>query len=100
MAHDTLSISNWKSQLIARLSRNKYPPEARARGEHGTVQVAFSIDRRGGVHGRSILQRSGSALLDQATLMLITRAAPFPPPPPEIRGAEIPIIVPIRHDIR
>jgi protein TonB len=94
-------VPNWKSQLIARLIRNKqYPAEARARGEHGTVQVAFSIDRRGDVHRQRIVQSSGSPLLDRATLALVNRAAPFPPPPAEMRGAEIPINVPIRYDIR
>ena len=95
------AVPNWKSQLVARLERAKrYPSEARARGEHGTAQLAFSVDRHGGVHHARIVRSSGSSLLDRETLALIARAAPLPPPPPEVKGAQIAIVVPIRYDIR
>jgi periplasmic protein TonB len=95
------AVPNWKSRLVATLERNKrYPPEARARGEQGVAQLAFTIDRRGGVHHARIVRSTGSSLLDDATLALIERAQPLPPPPPEIAGAEIAIVVPIRYNIR
>ena len=95
------AVPNWKSQLVARLERYKrYPSEAQSRGEYGVAQLAFSVDRSGGVHNARITRSSGSSLLDQATLALIARAAPLPPPPPEITGSQIPISVPIRYDIR
>ena len=87
--------------MVATLERSKrYPSEARARGEQGVAQLAFSIDRHGGVHHARIVRSSGSSLLDEATLALIERAQPLPPPPPEIAGAEIAIVVPIRYNIR
>jgi len=95
------AVPNWKSQLVATLERSKrYPSEARVRGEQGVAQLAFSIDRRGGVHHARIVRSSGSSLLDEATLALLERAQPLPPPPPEIAGAEIAIVVPIRYNIR
>ena len=95
------AVPNWKSRLVATLERSKrYPSEARARGEQGVAQLAFSIDRHGGVHHARIVQSSGSSLLDAATLALIERAQPLPPPPPELAGAEIAIVVPIRYNIR
>jgi protein TonB len=94
------ALPNWKSALVARLERYKrYPADAQARGEHGVTQLAFSVDREGGVHHARILRSSGSSLLDRATLALIERAQPLPPPPPEIRGAQIAIVVPIRYNI-
>jgi protein TonB len=100
-ARNPYALPNWKSQLVARLERYKrYPPEARSRGEHGVAELAFSVDRGGGVHHAQILRSSGSALLDQATLSLVERAAPLPPPPAEVAGAQIAIVVPIRYDIR
>jgi periplasmic protein TonB len=100
-AHNPAALPNWKSRLVARLERYKrYPAEAQARGEHGVAQLAFSVDRSGGVHRARILRSSGSAALDRATLTLIARAQPLPPPPPEIRGAQIAIVVPIRYNIR
>src|SRR5215467_5893655 len=95
------AVPNWKSQLVAQLERNKrYPSEAQSRGEQGIAQLAFSVDRSGGVHNARILRSSGSSLLDQATLALVARAAPLPRPPPEVTGSQIPISVPIRYNVR
>ncbi len=83
-SHNPDAVPNWKSQLVARLERYKrYPPEAQSRGEQGVAQLAFSVDRSGGVHHARIVRSSGSSLLDAATLALVERAAPLPPPPPE-----------------
>jgi len=95
------ALPNWKSRLVARLERYKrYPAQAQARGEQGVAQLAFSIDREGRVHHARILRSSGSSLLDSATLALVERAAPLPPPPPEVAGAQIAVVVPIRYNIR
>jgi protein TonB len=95
------AVPNWKSRLVATLERAKrYPPEAQARGEHGVAQLAFSVDRSGGVHNARIVRSSGSSVLDSATVALVERAAPLPPPPPELAGAQIAISVPIRYNVR
>ena len=95
------AVPNWKSQLVARLERYKrYPSEAQARGEHGVAQLAFSVDRSGGVHKARIMQSSGSNILDRETLTLVERAQPLPPPPPEVTGSQIPIVVSIRYNAR
>jgi protein TonB len=100
-AHNPDALPNWKSQLVARLERYKqYPSQAQSRGEQGVAQLAFSVDRSGGVHHPRIVRSSGSSLLDEATLALVERAAPLPPPPPEITGAQIAIVVPIRYNMR
>lgn len=96
---DSNAVPNWKSQLVAQLERHKrYPSEAQ--GAQGVAQLAFSIDRRGGVHNARIVRSSGSNTLDQATLSLVQRAAPLPPPPPEVAGSQIAIVVPIRYHAR
>jgi periplasmic protein TonB len=95
------ALPNWKSELVSRLERYKrYPPEAQARGEHGVAQLAFSVDRSGGVHHARIARSSGSNLLDSATLAMVERAAPMPPPPRELAGTQIAVSVPIRYDTR
>jgi len=95
------AVPNWKSRLVAQLERHKrYPSQAQSRGDQGVVELAFSVDRTGGVHHARIQRSSGSSLLDRATLALLARAAPLPPPPPEIRGAQIAIEVPIRYNLR
>jgi periplasmic protein TonB len=98
-SHNPNAMPNWKSALVARLERYKrYPPEAH--GEHGVAQLAFSVDRHGGVHHARIVRSSGSHALDSATLSLVARAAPLPAPPPEVSGAQIAITVPIRYNMR
>ncbi len=98
-SHNPNALPNWKSALVARLERYKrYPSDAR--GESGIAQLAFSIDRAGGVHDARILHSSGSSALDSATLDLVARAQPLPPPPPEVQGAHIAIVVPIRYSAR
>jgi protein TonB len=93
------AVPNWKSQLVAALERQKrYPSEAR--GEQGTAQLAFSVDRQGGVHNARVTRSSGSSVLDHEALALVQRAQPLPPPPPEVQGAQIPIVVPIRYNAR
>jgi protein TonB len=100
-AHDPNAVPHWKTELVARLQRYKrYPSEAQARGEQGVAQLAFSVDRSGGVHDARIVRSSGSSALDRATLDLIARAAPLPAPPPEMRGAQIAITVPINYNLR
>src|SRR4029079_11531474 len=93
------ALPSWKTQLVAKLERAKrYPSEAR--GDQGVAQLAFSVDRQGGVHNARITHSTGSGALDHETLALVQRAAPLPPPPPEVAGAQIPIVVPIRYNAR
>lgn len=97
-ARDRHALPNWTSRLVARLERYKrYPAAAQARGEHGVARLAFSVDRKGRVHNARIVRSSGSVLLDRATLALVRRAQPLPPPPAGVRGARIPVVVPIRY---
>lgn len=100
-SHNPNAVPSWKSQLVAKLERFKrYPAEAQSRGDQGVVQLAFSIDRSGGVHHARVVRSSGFSALDEATLALVARAAPLPPPPPEMPGTQIAIVVPIRYNIR
>jgi periplasmic protein TonB len=100
-SHNPHAVPNWKSALVARLERFKrYPAEAQSRGEHGVAQLAFNVDRSGGVHHAHITRSSGSSLLDRETIALAERASPMPSPPPEVAGAQIPIVVPIRYNTR
>ncbi|HSP50536.1 MAG TPA: TonB family protein [Pseudolabrys sp.] len=98
-SHYPDAVPNWKSQLVARLERYKRAP-TEAPNASGIATLAFSVDRSGGVHRARIARSSGSSLLDAETLALVERAAPLPPPPPEISGAQIAIVVPIRYNMR
>lgn len=100
-AHNPDALPNWRSALAAAIERHKHYPEvALAHGVQGVAQVAFSVDRHGGLHDAHIVRSSGSALLDRDALAWLRRSEPLPPPPAEIRGARIPVTVPLHYDIR
>lgn len=100
-SHNSNALPNWRSALVARIERHKHYPEAAlARGEHGVARVAFSVDRRGHLHNARIVRSSGSKLLDRDALAWLHRSQPLPPPPPELPGARISVVVPLRYDIR
>ncbi|MBI3703986.1 MAG: TonB family protein [Rhizobiales bacterium] len=71
-----------------------------ASAPYGVAQLAFSIDRGGGVHNARIAHSSGSSVLDRETLALLERAQPLPPPPAEIQGGQIAVVVPIRYNFK
>ncbi len=98
-SHNSDAVPNWKSALVARLERYKRaPPEAP--NATGIATLAFNVDRDGGVHNARIVRSSGASVIDRETLSLVGRAAPMPPPPAEIPGSQIAIVVPIRYNIR
>lgn len=97
---ESTAIPTWKKLVVNALERNKrYPASAQSRGEKGTAQLAFSLDRQGRVTASSIVKSSGSKALDRETLELVRRAQPFPPPPAAMPGAQIDLTVPIRFNI-
>lgn len=93
------AIPKWRSAISALLERNKrYPAEAR--NDRGTVQVAFSLDRRGHVTSSRIITTSGSSALDREALEMIKRAQPFPPPPAALPDSELSFSVPVVFNMR
>jgi protein TonB len=91
------AMSSWRDQLMAHLQRHKrYPSDAQARGEQGTVSLAFSMDRNGRLLARRIARSSGVASLDAEALAMIQRAQPLPPFPDSMTQSRIDLVVPIR----
>ena len=101
VSHDPDAVPNWRSRLVAQIERAKrYPPAAEERGDQGDAEVAFSVDRRGGVHRLRLVRGTGSALLDHDALDWVARAAPLPRPPAEIVGPLISVRVALRYKLR
>jgi protein TonB len=95
------AVHRWETQLLAHIERFKrYPAAARARGEQGLVQVAFSIDRDGWVRASRLVKSSGSPDLDQEALAMLTRSQPVPRPPERISPSELSFTVPVQFHIR
>ncbi|MFK4872523.1 energy transducer TonB [Novosphingobium sp. ZW T3_23] len=86
----------WHARVLGRLNAVKtYPGSARARRQQGTVMVRFSVDRKGQVLSVTLHKTSGFASLDREALALPKRTSPLPPPPAEVRGNSIELVVPV-----
>jgi protein TonB len=95
-SHNPEALLNWKSLLVAQIERHKQFSGT----DRGIAQIAFTVDRSGGVHHARVAASSGSSVLDRDAIAWLERAQPLPPPPAEVAGAMIPITVPLRYNYR
>jgi TonB family protein len=94
------SISDWNDELVAQLQRNKnYPVEALNKKEEGTVIVSFTVDRSGNLVDSAVDQSSGSTILDQEAIAVLTRSQPFPPLPSDYPKFQLSLKIPIRFNL-
>ncbi|MFL1406964.1 energy transducer TonB [Marinobacter sp. M1N3S26] len=77
-------VRNWVDK-ITRVGNSNYPPEARTQGIYGDLRLLVSLRKDGTVKEVSILESSGSSVLDDAAIRIIRLAAPFAPFPDEMR---------------
>ncbi len=98
---NTKAILTYRKSLHLHLKKHqRYPAEARNRGQQGTVEVQFAIDRTGKVIERTVRKSSGNPRLDDEALAAIERASPFPLPPDEEPGEALRYAMPILFKIR
>jgi protein TonB len=94
-------VQSWQGLLNSRLEQFKrYPSLAAFRHQEGVVYLHFTMDRQGQVLSARIEKTSGFDALDEETLALIRRAAPLPPPPPEIPGDPVALTVPVQFFLK
>ena len=63
----------------------------------GKVVVAVRVARDGRVLEVEVRQSSGRAPLDDAEVHAVWRASPLPPPPPELVGNPVTLVMPITY---
>jgi protein TonB len=86
------------SQEIKRYQ--KYPLLAQRRGWEGTAEVLLRIAADGKVAGITLGKSSGRPVLDEEALNMVRRASPLPQAPPDLRGRELTVTVPIVFKLR
>lgn len=90
-------LESWKIRLSTHMQRFKrYPPASAARGEQGTAELTFTVNREGNVVAARLQKGSGFALLDEESLAMIQRAQPLPRPPRDMSGNEFSFTVPVK----
>lgn len=87
---------SYLAKLLAQLAQHKrYPISSRRKAEEGVAVLDFEISRTGRVLVSHIQKSSGFNALDKAVLVMLKRAEPFPPVPPDIKGEPIRFTLPI-----
>lgn len=95
------AVPTWQGMLVAHLERHKrYPRGPQLRRQQGVAHVAFTIDRQGNVVAHRLHKSSGYDALDEEALALLQRAQPLPPPPPELSGESLDLIVPVQFFLK
>ena len=88
------AASKYPGLVQAKVSRSaKYP--ARAKGKSGEALVSFVVGSGGSVSRVTLARSSGNAVLDEAALAAVNRAAPFPPIPEAAGRSSWPFTVPV-----
>lgn len=96
----TAEIATYRARVLAHLARHKlYPAAARDRGVEGRATLSFVLSRDGAVVSSALSEGSGAAILDEATLSMLRRAAPFPPMP-DGGPATMSFRTAVRYDLR
>jgi protein TonB len=86
------------ADLRARIERQRrYPADARRRGDEGVATAAIVIAPDGRLASVSITGTSGSYSLDRMAKRMVSRAAPFPPPPRAPYRLNLPIVFSLAH---
>lgn len=76
-------LDDWYKYLET-FGKAHYPEQAKRQKLHGTVQATIEIDTKGNLGSVEVNRSSGHAILDEALINIVKRAAPFKPLPPEI----------------
>ncbi|MCL7465309.1 energy transducer TonB [Phaeovulum sp. NW3] len=98
---DRARIEDWQKAIVLALAAAKtYPKAARNARTEGKVILGFSLDSYGRVVARSVLERSGHPVLDQAALALIDGLAGLPAPPAAMGPGPFPMRVPIVYSVK
>lgn len=92
---------SWQSLLLSHLAKYKrYPEDARRRGLEGMNKLRFVVDGKGMVQSFALVGKSKSSSLDRATLQMIRRAQPLPPPPAEmLKDGVVEVVAPFIYSL-
>lgn len=77
-------VQDWVNR-VTRVGNMNYPREAQERGIYGELRLLVSLRNDGSIKEVSILESSGSSVLDDAVIRIVRMAAPFAPFPDEMR---------------
>ena len=77
-------VQSWVDK-VTRVGNLNYPRQARQAGIYGDLRLLVSLSKDGTIKEVSILQSSGSSVLDDAAIQIVRMAAPFAPFPEDLK---------------
>ncbi|MDA9548961.1 hypothetical protein ACM43_31825 [Bradyrhizobium sp. CCBAU 45321] len=78
------AMAAWRKAITEHVWRNRiFPPQAI--GRRADAGVTFVVDRSGKLISSALVESTGFAPLDAATLAMVERSVPFPKPPAEAK---------------
>lgn len=90
-------MAAWRKAVTEHVWRHRaFPPEAM--GQRGDAGVTFVVDRAGKLISNALVESTGFAPLDAATLAMIERSVPFPKPPTDAKDDLQRVTVLIAYD--
>ena len=91
----------YAAEIRRRIDRAKrYPAAALAAGQEGVARLRIVVARDGELVAASLVEGSGFALLDDASLKAARAAAPFPAASEALSGDRFDYVIPIRYQRR
>jgi len=84
-----------RDEIVSHLT---YPASAGLMHLAGTAQYEIVIDRKGQLLGVRLLQSTGSDILDRVGLQTIWQVAPFGPPPSDLAGERIGMLLTVNME--
>ena len=76
-------VQNWVTK-VTQVGNLHYPQEARRAGIYGNLRMLVALRSDGSIREITVLESSGSSVLDDAAIRIVRMAAPFAPFPPEM----------------
>jgi TonB family protein len=93
-------VDDYLRRLRRTIKQNMdYPAGAKMRHEEGDVVIAITVARDGTLLSKEIRESSGFPGLDQEALAMVQRSSPLLPPPKQIAGDRVRIVLPFRFDL-
>jgi len=97
---DFATAESYLEMVRLKIERHKkYPEEARTRRMEGRVTVRFVITPEGGIRDTTVVKSSRQKALDEAALLAVQNASPFPKPPVRLFKGLVPLTVTVVFEL-
>lgn len=85
--------ASWNKQVTKLVAANfSYPRSAQVRGDQGSALIRVDVAPNGNITAVSLVQSSGSPILDREALRIVQKVGQLPTPPAGTKTISLPIV--------